>query len=59
MRWDVGVQVGEERGQVTVHPAALQESEWSNAVEHALEMATVLYPQQRIELEWVKEFDND
>ena len=59
MYWEGGIKIGAESGQVTVHPAALQESEWSNAVEHALEMATVLYPRQRIELEWVKEFDND
>ena len=57
MYWEVGIKIGAESGQVTVHPAALQESEWSNAVEHALEMATVLYPQQRIELEWVKEYE--
>ena len=59
MYWEVGIKIGAESGQVTVHPAALQESEWSNAVEHALEMATELYPQQRIELEYVKEFDNE
>ena len=40
MYWEVGIKIGAESGQVTVHPAALQESEWSNAVEHALEMAT-------------------
>ena len=57
MYWEVGIKIGAESGQVTVHPAALLESEWSNAVEHALEMATALYPRQRIELEWVKEFD--
>ena len=59
MYWEVGIKIGAESGQVTVHPAALLESEWSNAVEHALEMATALYPRQRIELEWVKEFDYD
>tara|TARA_Y100000310_G_scaffold220387_1_gene221910 strand:+ start:2232 stop:2426 length:195 start_codon:yes stop_codon:yes gene_type:complete len=57
MYWEVGIKIGAESGQVTVHPAALLESEWSNAVEHALEMATALYPQQRIELEWVKEYE--
>ena len=59
MYWEVGIKIGAESGQVAVHPAALQESEWSNAVEHALEMATAMYPQQRIELEYVKEFDNE
>ena len=59
MYWEVGIKIGAESGQVTVHPDALQESVWDNAVEHALEMATAMYPQQRIELEWVKEFDND
>lgn len=57
MYWEVGIKIGAESGQVTVHPAALLESEWSNAVEHAMEMATALYPQQRIELEWVKEYE--
>ena len=59
MYWQIGIKIGAESGQVNVHPAALQESVWDNAVEHALEMATTLYPQQRIELEWVKEFNND
>jgi len=59
MYWEVGIKIGAESGQVTVHPAALQESAWDNAVEHAMDMATAMYPQQRIELEWVKEFDNE
>ena len=59
MYWQIGIKIGAESGQVNVHPAALQESVWDNAVEHALDMATALYPQQRIELEWVKEFNND
>ena len=59
MYWEVGIKIGAESGQVTVHPAALQESAWDNAVEHAMEMATAMYPRQRIKLEWVKEFDND
>ena len=59
MYWEVGIKIGAESGQVTVHPAALQESEWDNAVEHVMDMAAALYPQQRIELEWVKEFDNE
>ena len=44
MYWEIGIKIGAESGQVTVHPAALQQSEWSNAVEHAMEMATALYP---------------
>ena len=59
MYWVVGIKIGAESGQVTVHPAALQESAWDNAVEHVMDMAAALYPKQRIELEWVKEFDND
>ena len=59
MYWEIGIKIGAESGQVTVHPAALQESVWDNAVEHVMDMAAALYPKQRIELEWVKEFDND
>ena len=32
MYWEIGIKIGAESGQVTVHPAALQQSEWSNAV---------------------------
>tara|TARA_X000001388_G_C2207279_1_gene113649 strand:+ start:878 stop:1057 length:180 start_codon:yes stop_codon:yes gene_type:complete len=59
MYWEVGIKIGAESGQVTVHPAALQESAWDNAVEHVMDMAAALYPKQHIELEWVKEFDNE
>jgi len=58
MYWEVGIQIGEESGQVTVHPAALEQSEWSNAVEHVMEMAQALYPNLQIEFNYVKEYDN-
>ena len=57
MYWEVGIKIGAESGQVTVHPQALAESNYSNAIEHALEMATALYPKHRIEFEYIKEYD--
>ena len=58
MYWEVGLTIGNEAGRVNVHPAALAESDWSNAVEHAMEMAQALYPNMRIEFNYVKEYDN-
>ena len=59
MYWEVGITIGVERGRVNVHPAALQESKWDNAVEHAMEMAQALYPKHRIEFDYVKEYDSE
>lgn len=59
MYWQVGIKIGQECGQVTVHPQALEQSEWSNAVEHAMEMAQALYPKHRIEFDYVKEYDSE
>jgi len=58
MYWEVGIKIGNESGQVTVHPQALEQSEWSNAIEHAMEMAQSLYPKHKIEFDYVKEYDN-
>ena len=57
MYWDVGVQVNEERGQVTVHPSQLDKSEWVTAVEFALDMTQELHPNEKIEFLYVKEWD--
>ena len=57
MYWQVGLNINAERGQTTVHPASLEASEWDSAVEYALEMARVQYPNARIELEYIKEYD--
>ena len=59
MYWEVGIKIGDEAGQVTVHPQALAESVWDNAMEHALEMATVLYPNKRIEFLYIKEYETN
>ena len=59
MYWEVGIKIGSESGQVTVHPQALAVSDYSNAIEHALEMATALYPKHKIEFEYVKEYDSE
>ena len=53
MYWDVG----EERGQVTVHPSQLDKSEWVTAVEFALDMTQELHPNEKIEFLYVKEWD--
>lgn len=56
--WEIGLTIGNESGQVTVHPQTLEEASWSHAVEHAIDMAQALYPNQRVELNYVKEFDD-
>ena len=33
MHWDVGIQIGEEHGQITVQPHQVKEGEWKSAVE--------------------------
>ncbi len=58
MYWEIGITIGNEQGSVNVHPAALEESNSANAIEHAIEMAQALYPNMRIELNYVKEYDN-
>ena len=57
MYWQVGVKIDSEAGQVNVHPAALKQSRWDNAMEHALEMAQALYPNKRIEFLYIKEYE--
>jgi len=57
MYWQVGMKINAERGQTTVYPASLKQSEQQSAVEYALELARVQYPNARIELEYVKEYD--
>jgi hypothetical protein len=39
MYWQVGIKIGQERGQVTVHPQTLQDNEYTSAVEYVMEMA--------------------
>jgi hypothetical protein len=58
MYWEIGITIGNEQGSVNVHPAALQEGNRMCAIEHAIDMAQALYPNQRIELNYVKEYDN-
>ena len=40
-----------------VHPASLSEHGWESAVEYAMEMTQSLYPNHRVELDYVKEYD--
>jgi len=56
--WVVGLKIGMERGQINVHPSALEGGDWTNAIEYAMEMMQSLYPKQRIEFEFIKEYDN-
>ena len=57
MYWQVGLKIGSERGHVNVHPQTLEDSKYDNAIEHALEMTQALYPNHRVEFEYVKEYD--
>lgn len=57
MYWVVGFKVGAESGQLTVHPHTLESGDWKNAIEYALELAQEMHPSQRIEFEWVKEYE--
>ena len=59
MRWVVGVTIGEEQGQIRVYPDSLQNSQWENAAEYAYAMASALYPDQDLEIDYVKEYDDD
>ena len=57
MYWVVGMTVGVQDTAVNVHPASLSEHGWESAVEYAMEMTQSLYPNQRVELDYVKEYD--
>ena len=57
MYWIVGMTVGVQDTAVNVHPASLSEHGWENAVEYAMEMTQSLYPNHRVELDYVKEYD--
>tara|TARA_R110001606_G_scaffold379723_1_gene539894 strand:- start:180 stop:368 length:189 start_codon:yes stop_codon:yes gene_type:complete len=59
MRWVVGVTIGEEQGEIEVFPTSLENSEWENAAEYAHAMASALYPDQDIEIDYIKEYDDD
>jgi hypothetical protein len=52
--------VGVQDTAVNVHPASLSEYGeygWESAVEYAMEMTQSLYPNHRVELDYVKEYD--
>jgi len=57
MYWEVGIKVNGVGGVYNVHPAALEQSLWNNAVEHVMDMAQALYPDAHIEFDFVKEYD--
>tara|TARA_Y100000033_G_scaffold46575_1_gene51173 strand:+ start:252 stop:440 length:189 start_codon:yes stop_codon:yes gene_type:complete len=60
MYWVVGMTVGVQDTAVNVHPASLSEHGeygWESAVEYAMEMTQSLYPNHRVELDYVKEYD--
>jgi len=57
MHWDVGVQIDEEHGQVTVQPSQIKEGGWKSAVELALAMTQELHPTKKIEFLYVKEWE--
>jgi hypothetical protein len=59
MRWVVGVTFGGEHWDIEVFPTSLENSEWENAAEYAHAMASALYPDQDIEIDYIKEYDDD
>lgn len=58
MYWIVGIKIGGESGHVNVHPSTLEGGDWTNAIEYAMEMTQSLYPNHKIEFEYIKEYDN-
>ena len=57
MYWVVGMTVGVQDTAVNVHPASLFQHGWESAVEFAMEMTQSQYPDHRVELDYVKEYD--
>ena len=55
--WQVGLKIGAESGQLNVHSDALEKSCYSNAIDHAIEMARAMHPTERIEFLYVKEYN--
>ena len=55
MHWDVGIQIGEEHGQITVQPHQVKEGAWKSEVDLALEMAQATPPNEKIEFLYVME----
>lgn len=58
MRWEVGLTVNGVEGVYHVLRQDLDISIWDNAVEHAMDVAQALYPDEHIELDFVKEYDD-
>lgn len=56
--WVVGLTIGGESGHINVHPSTIADGDWTNAIEYAMEMVQSLYPNHKIEFEYVKEYDN-
>ena len=57
MYWIVGLTVGHQETAINVHSGSLTKSGWESAVEYAMEMTQSLYPNHRVELDYVKEYD--
>ena len=57
MYWEVGMTVGVQDTAVNVHPASLNQHGWESAAEFAIEMTQSQYPDHRVELDYVKEYD--
>jgi len=57
MYWVVGMTVGVQDTAVNVHPASLTQHGWESAVEFAIEMTQSQYPDHRVELDYIKEYD--
>jgi len=57
MYWVVGMTVGVQDTAVPVYPASLNQHGWESAAEFAIEMTQSQYPDHRVELDYVKEYD--
>jgi hypothetical protein len=55
--WVVGISIDEEEGFVNVHPQALREADYADAIDHAMDTAKALYPNSNIEFLSIKEYN--
>tara|TARA_E500000178_G_scaffold341258_1_gene384981 strand:- start:575 stop:736 length:162 start_codon:yes stop_codon:yes gene_type:complete len=52
----VGISIDGNKGQVNVHPQALEKSGYNYAIDHAIDMARAVYPKARIEFTFIEEY---
>jgi len=59
MRWEVGMTVGVDSTMLTIHDSDMEPSDkgYKEAVQCALDVTQSMYPDQVVELDYVKEYD--